>query len=161
MSKNSVAESIVRGFTLIELMTVVAVIAILASLAFPAYENYGLRARRAVAQAFVSQIALKEEERFAHMRSYTGTIGAGGLSLVEPTETNGYYQYEVCCTDTTLCAATCNSLVVPTNGFIVMARRLANSPQMKDTVGEVVLYSTSAKCTTSVADQKWGNRPCS
>ena len=143
-----------RGFTLIEIMVVVVIVAILAAIALPSYENYVLRARRSAAQSFVSQIAMKEEEYFAHMRGYTTNYGTGGLGLTAPVnETGGYYTYEVCTAD-------CNSLTAPTNGFIVLAKRDAGSRQMNDSVGDIVLYSTGAKCTVSGEDMKWGNRTC-
>lgn len=148
------SNSFQRGFTLIEIMMVVAIVAILAAIALPSYENYVLRARRSAAESFVLQVAMKEEEYFAHMRSYTTTIGTGGLGLTEPAqETGGYYTYEVC-------TANCNSLTVPANGFIVLAKRVAGSRQMKDSVGDIVLYSTGAKCTVSGEDPKWGSRTC-
>jgi type IV pilus assembly protein PilE len=153
VGKNIIFKSCNKGFTLIELMVVVLVIGILASLAYPAYEQYGLRARRGVAKAFVSQLSLKEVEYFAHMRSYTGTIGTGGLGLTTPVETNGYYTYEVCTAD-------CNGLTLPANGYIVMAHRVAGSRQMKDAVGDLALYSTGGKCTISGIDPTWGNQGC-
>lgn len=148
------SKSFQRGFTLIEVMIVVVIVAILAAIALPSYENYVLRARRSAAQSFVSQIAMKEEEYFAHMRSYTTTIGTGGLGLTAPAdETGGYYTYEACTAD-------CNSLTAPTNGFIVLAKPVAGSRQMRDSVGDVVLFSTGAKCTVTGVDQKWGNHTC-
>ena len=148
------SKSFQRGFTLIEVMIVVIIVAILAAIALPSYENYVLRARRSAAQSFVSQVAMKEEEYFAHMRGYTTTIGSGGLGLTPPNnETGGYYTYEACPAD-------CNGLTVPVNGFIVLAKRVAGSRQMKDSVGDIVLYSTGAKCTVTGQDSKWGDRTC-
>lgn len=142
------------GFTLIELMIVVAIVAILASIALPSYQSYVRKAKRASAQSFVSQIALKEEEYFAHMRSYTGTVGSGGLGLTQPTETSGNYTF-------TVCTASCLSLPnFPANGYIVVATRVAGSTQAADSVGDVVYYSTGLKCTTGSADDKWGSRTC-
>jgi type IV pilus assembly protein PilE len=143
-----------KGFTLIELMVVVVVVAILAAIALPSYQSYVRKGKRSVAQSFVSQIALKQEEYFAHMRAYTATIGSGGLGLAEPTEISGLYSYQVC-------TAACLSLPnFPTGGYIVVAQPVAGSDQANDPVGGIALYSTGAKCTTSQADYKWGNATC-
>jgi type IV pilus assembly protein PilE len=157
------SKSFQRGFTLIEVMIVVVIVAILAAIALPSYENYVLRARRSAAQSFVSQIAMKEEEYFAHMREHyppkaTGSVNPlpepNSIGLTLPKETEDYYTYTIC----TNTSADCNNLVVPATGFIVLARRV--NRQLKDSVGDIVLYSTGAKCTVSGVDQKWGNGTC-
>ncbi|HTN27453.1 MAG TPA: type IV pilin protein [Burkholderiales bacterium] len=84
-----------RGFTLIELMIVVAIIAILAAVAWPSYQNYVIRGNRAAAQAFMMTIATRQEQYLLTNRSYTTTIGAGGLGLTAPNETSGRYTFAV------------------------------------------------------------------
>jgi type IV pilus assembly protein PilE len=84
-----------RGFTLIELMIVVAIIAILAAVAWPSYQNYVIRGNRAAAQAFMMTIATRQEQYLLTNRSYTTTIGTGGLGLTAPKETNGRYTFVV------------------------------------------------------------------
>jgi len=84
-----------RGFTLIELMIVVAIIAILAAVAWPSYQNYVIRGNRAAAQSFMMTIATRQEQYLLTNRSYTTTIGAGGLGLTAPNETTGRYTFVV------------------------------------------------------------------
>lgn len=80
------------GFTLIEAMIVVAVLAILAAIAYPSYESYIIRANRAAAQQLMLKVASREEQYRLDARTYTATIGAGGLNVSE---------------DGWACAATC------------------------------------------------------
>ena len=84
-----------RGFTLIELMIVIAVIAILAAVAWPSYQNYVIRGNRAAAQSFMMTIATRQEQYLLTNRSYTTTVGAGGLGLTAPNETTGRYTFAV------------------------------------------------------------------
>jgi type IV pilus assembly protein PilE len=62
------------GFTLIELMVVVTVMAILAVIALPAYQNYALRANRAVGKTVVVQIAAQEEGWYVDRKQYATTL---------------------------------------------------------------------------------------
>ncbi len=67
-----------RGFTLIEVMITVAIIGILAAIAVPSYNQYVASARRAEAQAFLSELALKQEKWRLNHATYgtTSDIGA-------------------------------------------------------------------------------------
>lgn len=61
-----------QGFTLIELMIVVAVIAILGAIALPAYNNYSMRARRAVAAGCLTENAQAMERYYTSRLTYVG-----------------------------------------------------------------------------------------
>jgi len=57
MNRRSIARSVQKGFTLIELMIVVAIIGILAAVALPAYQDYTIRAK--VSEGITLSSALK------------------------------------------------------------------------------------------------------
>lgn len=58
------------GFSLIELMIVVVIIAILAGIALPSYQQYSLRARRAVATAELLEVLSLQEQFFLNNKQY-------------------------------------------------------------------------------------------
>ena len=61
-----------RGFSLIELMTVVGIVALLASLALPAYSNYMTRGRIPEAMSSLSSARVQMEQFFQDYRTYVG-----------------------------------------------------------------------------------------
>ena len=63
-----------RGFTAIELLITVSIVAILASVALPAYNNTLVRANRAAAQAYLLDLANREEQYLLDARTYTITV---------------------------------------------------------------------------------------
>ena len=82
-----------RGFSLIELMTVLVIIGVLSAIAYPAYQDYVRRANRSAAQSFMMTIAARQEQYLLTNRSYAATTGA--LNLTAPTETNGRYTFAI------------------------------------------------------------------
>lgn len=59
-----------KGFTLIEVMIVVVIVGILASIAYPSYQEYVNRSNRAEGQAFLSDIAARQERYFSQNNAY-------------------------------------------------------------------------------------------
>jgi type IV pilus assembly protein PilE len=126
-----------RGFTLIELMTVVATIAILVAIAYPSYQEYVIRANRSLAQQFMLDIANREEQYRLDARAYTATIGAGGLNLTEPAQLSNRYTFSI-------------ALVAgPPPGYTITAAVISGGPQESD--GDLTLTNDGVK---SPAD-KW------
>ena len=77
-----------RGFTLIELMIVVAIIAILAGIAYPSYMDQVRKGNRARAQAFLMDIAQRQQSYLMVHRQYAQSLqqlgfdnGSGDLAL--------------------------------------------------------------------------------
>jgi type IV pilus assembly protein PilE len=95
----------VRGFTLIELMTVVVVIAILAAIALPAYTEYVRRSRRADAIVELNRVSQAQERWRANNANFNNadvSSAATGLQLVAGTTvattytlSSGYYSIAI------------------------------------------------------------------
>jgi type IV pilus assembly protein PilE len=82
-----------RGFSLIELMTVLVIIGVLSAIAWPSYQSYVRRANRSAAQGFMMTIASRQEQYLLSNRSYAATTAA--LNVTAPTETDGRYTFTI------------------------------------------------------------------
>lgn len=71
-----------HGFTLIELMIVIVIVAVLVAVALPAYQSSVIKANRGAAQAYLMDIAQKQQLFFNSTRSFAQTEAA--LSVTPP-----------------------------------------------------------------------------
>ena len=128
------------GFTLIELMVVVVVIAILAAVAIPSYQSYIIRANRSAAQQFMLGIASREEQYLLDARTYTATLGTGGLGLT-PSDWD-------CTSNPAQCTNARYTITVaapagPPPGYTITAAPKAGTPQESD--GSLTLDNMGVK----------------
>lgn len=85
-----------RGFSLIELMIAVAIVGILLAIAVPSYQNHLRKGRRAEAQAFLTQVAQRQQQYLLDARTYAlGGTALTELSLTPPTSVTDHYAVTV------------------------------------------------------------------
>lgn len=92
-----------KGFTLIEVMIVVAIIGILAAIAYPSYDEYVKRGNRTEGQAFLHDVAARQERYFSQNNEYADT--AAKLNVSTSSET-GKYTLTIATTDSYTLTAT-------------------------------------------------------
>jgi type IV pilus assembly protein PilE len=103
-----------RGFTLIELMIVVAVIAILAAIAFPAYTSYTARGHVSQAQAYLMDLAQREQQYLLDNRDYADDTTIKALVAL-PSSSSVFTDYTVTVTKGTT-SPTFSISAVPISG---------------------------------------------
>lgn len=81
--------TLIRGFTLIELMIAIAIVGILAAIAYPSYADHVRKGRRASAQAHLMDVAQREQQYLLDQRSYAATVAALGMST--PSDVSTFY----------------------------------------------------------------------
>lgn len=82
-----------KGFTLLEVMIVVVIIGILAAIAYPSYQEYVRRANRAEGQAFLQNIAARQERYFS--QNYEYIVLKDNLGELGATETSDTGKYKL------------------------------------------------------------------
>ena len=120
------------GFTLFELLFAVATIGILAGIAYPSYVGYKVRANRAVAQAFLLDLASREQQYFLDARRYAADISGLGVTGIPP-DVAGYYVIAAPVVD--------NSAAPPT--FMISASARSGTIQAAD--GDLSIDSTGVR----------------
>ena len=139
-----IAGSVRNGFTLLEVMIVLVIVGVLAAIALPSYSQHITRANRTQAKQFMQDIANRQEQYLLDQRSYTATIGSGGLGMTPPSETSGLYTFAAAAGGND-----CLGGALPTPGYSITATAIGG--QAND--GALCLDSVNNR--TPVA--KWQN----
>jgi type IV pilus assembly protein PilE len=69
-----------HGFTLIEVMIALAMVAILAAVALPTYRDQLRKSARAQAQAFLTDMASRQQQYLVEKRAYAASMASLGMA---------------------------------------------------------------------------------
>ena len=130
-----------RGFTLIEIMITVAIIGILVAIAFPSYQQHLRKGRRATAQAFMMDVANREQQYLLDARNYA--VGGGAfttLNVAPPSSLNNFYTFTV-------------TPAAPTAPPSFTITATAMNQQLHD--GDLVIDNTGAKSRVVAGGTGW------
>lgn len=128
-----------RGFTLIEILSVLGIASILSGIAWPSFQGSVQKARRADALVAMAQVQIAQERAFGNRYRY-----AGLAELRAPARSSaGHYQLEVTSADE--------------QGYELLAR--AVGPQAGDAACRVLKVTIAGGSTlrSSGADDRTGN----
>ena len=118
-----------KGFTLVELVTVILVLGILLGIGVPAYRKFVLRAQRAEAKTTLLRAQAEQEKFYLQNNTYTTDVNnPPPVGLGIPASENVYYNIAI--------VAGAGGLTV---GYTVSAIPAAGSPQLND--GDCALFS--------------------
>lgn len=85
-----------KGFTLIEVMIVVVIIGILAAIAYPSYDEYVKRGYRTEGQAFLNDVAARQERYYSQNNTYvTDHSDVNKLGLANRNSATGKYRIRI------------------------------------------------------------------
>lgn len=91
-----IRRKLAAGFTLVELLVSVSVVAIVAAIAYPSYQEQMRKGRRAAVQAFLVDIANREQQYLLDARAYAvGDAALTALNLTVPAEVAPFYAVTV------------------------------------------------------------------
>jgi prepilin-type N-terminal cleavage/methylation domain len=120
-----------RGFTLVEVMITVAIVGILAAIALPSYRDHIRTSRRSEAQAYLMNVAARQQQFLIDSRSYAAALATIGIAI--PTNVNAAY-------DVTLVTA-----AGPPPTFVLTATPKPGTDQVEEKCGVLAIDQTGGK----------------
>ncbi|SNS33028.1 type IV pilus assembly protein PilE [Noviherbaspirillum humi] len=86
------------GFTLVELMVAIVILGIIIGIAVQSYSGNVARGRRASAQAFLMEVAQRQQQYLLDSRAYAPDLAT--LNTTTPSDVAAYYTINCCNTGT-------------------------------------------------------------